>query len=148
MIIRKATLDDLDQIEIIENECFVDPYKREDLIYELTTNPCAIVLVAIIDDKIVGFIDYMITFTSSTISQIAVTKDYRKQNIATELLLAMEKTFPNDIDDQVETITLEVRKSNLAAQNLYRKNGYIDITIKKAYYRNGEDAIYMLKRLI
>ena len=28
------------------------------------------------------------------------------------------------------------------------KNGYIDITIKKAYYRNGEDAIYMLKRLI
>ena len=148
MIIRKATLDDLDQIEIIENECFVDPYKREDLIYELTTNPCAIVLVAIIDDKIVGFIDYMITFTSSTISQIAVTKDYRKQNIATELLLAMEKTFPNDIDDQVETITLEVRKSNLAAQNLYRKNGYIDITIKKAYYRNGEDALYMLKRLI
>lgn len=148
MIIRKATLDDLDQIEIIENECFVDPYKREDLIYELTTNPCAIVLVAIVDNKIVGFIDYMITFTSSTISQIAVTKDYRKQNIATELLLAMEKTFPNDIDDQVETITLEVRKSNLAAQNLYRKNGYIDITIKKAYYRNGEDAIYMLKRLI
>lgn len=148
MIIRKATLDDLDQIEIIENECFVDPYKREDLIYELTTNPCAIVLVAIVDNKIVGFIDYMITFTSSTISQIAVTKDYRKQNIATELLLAMEKTFPNDIDDQVETITLEVRKSNLAAQNLYRKNGYIDITIKKAYYRNGEDALYMLKRLI
>lgn len=148
MIIRKATLDDLDQIEQIENECFVDPYKREDLIYELTTNPCAIVLVATIDDKIVGFIDYMITFTSSTISQIAVTKDYRKQNIATELLLAMEKTFPNDIDDQVETITLEVRKSNLAAQNLYRKNGYIDITIKKAYYRNGEDALYMLKRLI
>ena len=148
MIIRKATLDDLDQIEIIENECFVDPYIREDLIYELTTNPCAIVLVAIVDNKIVGFIDYMITFTSSTISQIAVTKDYRKQNIATELLLAMEKTFPNDIDDQVETITLEVRKSNLAAQNLYRKNGYIDITIKKAYYRNGEDAIYMLKRLI
>ena len=39
MIIRKATLDDLDQIEIIENECFVDPYKREDLIYELTTIP-------------------------------------------------------------------------------------------------------------
>ena len=148
MIIRKATLDDLDQIEIIENECFVDPYKREDLIYELTANPCSTVLVAIIDDKIVGFIDYMITFTSSTISQIAVTKEYRKQNIATELLLAMEKTFPNDIDDQVETITLEVRKSNLAAQNLYRKNGYIDITIKKAYYRNGEDALYMLKRLI
>ena len=70
MIIRKATLDDLDQIEIIENECFVDPYKREDLIYELTTNPCSTVLVAIVDDKIVGFIDYMITFTSSTISQI------------------------------------------------------------------------------
>ena len=43
MIIRKATLDDLDQIEIIENECFVDPYKIEDIIYELTTNPCSTV---------------------------------------------------------------------------------------------------------
>ena len=80
MIIRKATLDDLDQIEIIENECFVDPYKREDLIYELTTNPCSTVLVAIIDDKIVGFIDYMITFTSSTISQIAILLVLDHQN--------------------------------------------------------------------
>lgn len=148
MIIRRATLSDLDSIEAIENECFIDPYKREDLIYELSVNPCAITLVAIEDDKIVGFIDYMITFTSATISQIAVTKDYRKQGIALKLLDAMEETFSKDPDEQVETITLEVREHNTPAQNLYRKNGYEDVILKKAYYRDGENALYMLKRLI
>ncbi len=41
-------------------------------------------------------------------------------------------------------MTLEVRKSNLGAQTLYRKYGFKDIGIRKAYYSdNREDAIVM-----
>ena len=60
----------------------------------------------------------------------------------------MEKCFPSDIEDIVENVTLEVRESNQAAINLYKKNGYEEVVIKKHYYSNGENAIYMVKRLL
>jgi len=145
---RKLTLSDLDALEIIENECFIDPFKKEDLLYELKDNPVNELIGAFDEDKLIGFIDYMITFNSSTITQIAVTKAYRKQRIATTLLTLMEESFPKEIDDKVETITLEVRESNEPAHKLYLSNGYEDVLLKKNYYKDAENAIYMVKRIL
>ena len=105
------------------------------------------IVIAESEGEIIGFIDYLITFNSSTIMQVAVTEKYRKNGVATQLLSEMEKSFPKNVDDVVETITLEVRESNKAAKALYLKNGYEVVTIKKNYYKDGENAIYMLKRL-
>ena len=137
---------DLALILPIENECFIDPFKESDLLYELTENPVNKIIGVFDDTSLVGFVDYMITFNSATITQIAVTKSYRNKGLATSLLEKMEETFPRDIDDVVETITLEVRESNVAAQKLYLKNGYEVVLTKKNYYRDGENAIYMIKR--
>ena len=38
---------------------------------------------------------------------------------------------------------LEVRASNEAALNLYRKMGFIQVNVSKSYYPDGEDAIVM-----
>lgn len=148
-IIRKATLDDIEDLLKIENECFIGPWKRKDLVYELMENPINEVLVLEKDMKLIGFVDYMITFNSATISQIAILPPYRGKGYARKLLEAMEKSFPeDDIDNVVETITLEVRVSNEKAISLYEKNGYERVTIKPKYYSNGEDALYMVKRLL
>lgn len=144
---RLATLNDFDDVQKIENECFIEPYSTEDLHYEFEKNPVNKIIVAEDEGKIVGFIDFLITFNSSTIMQVAVTKSYRQNGVATQLLSEMEKSFPKNIDDLVETITLEVRESNEAAKNLYLKNGYKIVVIKNHYYKDGENAIYMLKRL-
>lgn len=144
---RLATLKDFDEVQKIENECFLEPYSTEDLHYEFEKNPVNKIIVAESDGKVVGFIDFLITFNSSTIMQVAVTKEFRKSGIATQLLSEMEKSFPKNIDDIVETVTLEVRESNEAAKNLYLKNGYKIVVIKEHYYKDGENAIYMLKRL-
>ena len=144
---RLATLNDFDDIQKIENECFIEPYSTEDLHYEFEKNPVNKIIVAEDEGKIIGFIDFLITFNSSTIMQVAVTKSYRQNGVATQLLSEMEKSFPKNIDDLVETITLEVRESNEAAKNLYLKNGYKIVVIKNHYYKDGENAIYMLKRL-
>ena len=40
-------------------------------------------------------------------------------------------------------MTLEVRASNEAALNLYRKMGFIQVNVSKSYYPDGEDAIVM-----
>ena len=148
MIIRKVNKEDFEQVYQIEQTCFKDPYPRKHLEYEFFENPINIILVAEADEKIVGFIDFMVTFNSATIVQIAVVPEYRKQKIATNLLNEMENCFPKDLDDVVENVTLEVRKSNEAAINLYKKDGYETIVEKKHYYPDGEDAIYMVKRIL
>ena len=41
--------------------------------------------------------------------------------------------------------TLEVRKSNVTAQNLYKSLGYVSVGVRKRYYEdNGEDALLMV----
>ena len=121
---RLASLKDFNEVQKIENECFIEPYSSDDLHYEFEKNPVNKIIVAESEGQVVGFIDFLITFNSSTIMQVAVTKDFRKNGIATQLLSEMEKSFPKNIDDLVETITLEVRESNEAAKNLYLKSGY------------------------
>ena len=144
---RLATIKDFEEVQAIENECFKEPYSTADLRYEFEENPVNKIIVATDEDKVIGFIDFLITFNSSTIMQVAVTKNYRGKGIATQLLSEMENSFPKEIDDLVETITLEVRESNEAAKNLYLKNGYKIVVIKTNYYKDGENAIYMIKRL-
>ncbi|MGH7682694.1 MAG: GNAT family N-acetyltransferase, partial [Candidatus Eiseniibacteriota bacterium] len=60
------------------------------------------------------------------------------------------------LDDLLETankrgivrVTLEVRESNESARNFYYGNHFIDIAMRKNYYRNpDEDAIVMLRGL-
>lgn len=147
MIYRLAKSKDFEQVLEIERECFKQPYTSKELEYEFYENPVNKIIVVEDEQKVVGFIDFLITFNSSTIMQIAVTSNYRGKGIATQLLAEMENSFPKEIDEMVETITLEVRESNEAAKALYLKNGYEIVTVKQNYYKDGENAIYMFKRL-
>ena len=144
---RLVTSDDFEAVQQIENECFKEPYSTQELKYEFDENPVNRIIVAEKDKKVIGFIDFLVTFNSATIMQVAVTKKYRGLGIATQLLAEMEHSFPEELDDLVENITLEVRISNQAAVNLYTKNGYKIVVVKSHYYKDGEDAIYMVKRL-
>lgn len=146
--VRELEKADLSAVFEIEKECFINPWKLSDLEYEFKENPVNVFLVVEDEGKIVGFNDFMITFNSATISQIAITKEYRRKGLASVLLGAMEKHFPKEGDDIVESVTLEVRASNEAAISLYKKNGYEEVVRKPHYYPDGEDAIYMVKRLM
>lgn len=144
-LLKKA---DLQKVYEIEKECFLDPWKYSDLEYEFNGNPVNKFIVIEADGKIVGFNNFMITFNSATITQIAVTREYRRKGFGTVLLNEMEKMFPKEGEDIVENVTLEVRSSNLAAIKLYEKHGYEVVVKKPHYYADGEDAIYMVKRLM
>lgn len=144
--IRKAKISDLEAIKEIEDESFINPFTKEDLLYEISQNPVSNFLVLEKDGLVVGFIDYWVTFDSATIDQIAVKKSERNQGFAKILL---EKSI-NDIKElgEVSFFTLEVRVSNEPAINLYKSFGFQKVTIKEKYYDDGEDAIYMVKGLV
>lgn len=146
MNIRKAKISDLEAIKEIEDESFINPFTKEDLLYEISQNPVSNFLVLEKDGLVVGFIDYWVTFDSATIDQIAVKKSERNQGFAKILL---EKSI-NDLKElgEVSFFTLEVRTSNEPAINLYKSFGFQKVTIKEKYYDDGEDAIYMIKGLV
>ena len=77
------------------------------------------------------------------IGNLAVHPDYRRQGLGTELLARLFSAYPS-----VRMVWLEVRISNTAAQNLYMKLGFRQISIRKNYYQvEKEDAIIMVKDL-
>ena len=70
---------------------------------------------------------------------------YRKKGNATKI---MEKVFWQVREEKLESIMLEVRKSNESAINLYKNKGFESIAERKGYYKNPvEDAIIMKKMM-
>ena len=75
------------------------------------------------------------------ITNVAVHSDYRGQKIGDKLIKALVKICK---DNNIISMTLEVRVSNIVAQNLYKKYGFKLAGIRKEYYSdNKEDAMIM-----
>ena len=138
--IRNAKMEDMKALLELE-ECFAAPWKENNLTYELKENPVNTFLVLTLDNVVIGFIDYWITFDSATITQIAINENYRHKGLARMLLKEM---YDDCYAKKVRNITLEVRVSNTNAIKLYGKFGFKTILTKERYYDNGEDALYMI----
>lgn len=146
MDIRKATLEDIDKMLEIESYSFQsDVWNKEMLTYELTKNNTSLYYVGEINGELVGFINIWEQFDTSSIAQLAVKQEYRNKGIATELYNYLEKMLK---EKNIEFVTLEVRKNNIPAINLYKKLGFNYIVDKPGYYKDGEDAMYFVKEIL
>ena len=143
-MIREMRINDLDQVMIIERESFNEHWKRKDFEYEINENAFSNMMVYEKDNKILGILGYYILFDDAQITTIATLKEARGQHIATEL---MEYLINDCNQKECSVISLEVRKSNLKAQNLYKKFDFIEMNVRKGYYEDGEDALFMMKAL-
>jgi ribosomal protein S18 acetylase RimI-like enzyme len=98
-----------------------DALPEKEIRYELKENPVAELYVAVKDEEVLGYIDFMITFDSATISRIAVNDLARRQGIGQALIDKMVAVCKRQ-KDPVSFITLEVRPSNTAAlATLYKE---------------------------
>lgn len=130
----------------ISKECFSTPWSIESIKAELT-NPLAKYIIALDEENnaVVGFVGAWIIVGEASITNIAVTSNYRNKGIANYLIKSLIKTC---LDLNCYLINLEVRASNIKAQNLYKKNGFLVDGLRKGYYEdNKEDAILMTKNL-
>ena len=71
--------------------------------------------------------------------------EFRKQGLASKLL---EEVLDDCYAKKIQSITLEVRVSNFAAIALYQKFGFEKVLIKPHFYIDGEDAIYMIRKVV
>jgi ribosomal-protein-alanine N-acetyltransferase len=142
--IRPMKFEDIDAVDEINRLSFSNPWSRESFERELTSNKIARYFVAVYNEKIVGFVGLWIIFQEAQITTIAVHPNYRGKKIGYRLLdFVIEYCLKN----QVRNIILEVRVSNTIAQNLYYKKGFQKIGVRKWYYKDGEDALVMVKKL-
>lgn len=143
--IRKMAIDDIKEVLAIESESIISPWNEKQVQYELLNNPVSRMRVAV-DEKtiVIGFIDYWITYDSATIAQIAIKKELRRKGVAKALL---ENMIRDCKDQNVKSITLEVRFNNEPAIKLYELFGFKRVVIKKNYYQDGTDAVYMVREV-
>ena len=92
-------------------------------------------------DYIVGYVGVWLMVDEAHIVAIAVRESYRGRGLG-EMLLA--ESIDLAMANHQESVTLEVRKSNTLAQNLYEKYRFLKVGVRKRYYSdNHEDAIIM-----
>lgn len=137
------TLADLDEVLAVENLSFTTPWSRQSFHYELAENPRALYLVAREDGNLAGYIGMWIVFDEGHITNLAVHPGHRRRGVATLLLDALTAVAK---ERGVTRLTLEVRRSNVAAQLLYARYGFVCSGVRRHYYRdNNEDALIMWK---
>ena len=141
VIVRRMTMDDVDGVAAVEAVTFPTPWTREAFVSEMK-NVAARYLVAEKDGQIIGYAGAWIIIDESHITNIAVLKEHRGQGIGRMLTAGLMQYLSNL---GAAYATLEVRKSNEVAQNLYVSLGFIKLGVRKRYYEdNGEDALIMV----
>ena len=144
MRIEKMTSGHLDDVYIIETECFSHPWSKQSLEEELN-NETSLFLVAKEENEVIGYIGMSIVIDEGYIFNVAVRKNHRNKGVATALI---NELVTYGKKNNFSFITLEVRESNLPAISLYSKFGFIKAGERKNYYSNPkENAILMTKYL-
>ena len=141
MTIRRMTLDDLPVVVELDKLSFTLPWPERSFRFELTDNPASRCWVVELDGKVVGMLVAWMLVDEAHIATLATHPDYRRQGIARKLLTYALRYMSKE---GAVTSFLEVRESNLAAREMYRKFGYDEVGRRNHYYKdNSEDAILM-----
>jgi len=139
----KACEKHIDDIIIIENLSFKTPWSRESITQEICENKSAIYLCATVAGSAVGYAGMWHICDEGHITNIAVHPEYRRNRVGSAL---MEALLEAARERSIRALTLEVKRSNCNAQQLYKKYGFAEEGFRKGYYAdNNEDAIIMWK---
>lgn len=130
----------LDKIIKIEEEAFSVPWDKETYL-EMSQDKKYTIITEEAEGVTAGFVVMLELYDTAEIIRIAVDKKFRKRGIASLLVnKVIEKVRKMGFD----SIWLEVRATNNAAIELYKKSGFERVTVRKKYYSdNGEDGIVM-----
>lgn len=133
--------EDIDQIVEIEKLSFATPWSKDAFYNEINKNQFATYVVLEDGEKIIGYCGAWIVIDEAHITNIAVLPEYRGKKLGESIL---SKIMEVAREMGAISMTLEVRVSNIVAQNLYRKLGFENGGIRKNYYTdNQEDALVM-----
>jgi ribosomal-protein-alanine N-acetyltransferase len=142
MLAEKLTAKDIAAVLEIERDCFPSPLADEDF-RQFARDGLS--FTSRVDGNIVGYVVGEKVLDEYHIVRIAVAPKFRRRGIGAELI---KRLLDEARGSGIKKIYLEARKSNEASRRLYGKAGFAEVYVRKGYYAdNGEDAVFMEKRL-
>lgn len=140
-VIRKMTLQDLEQVVAIDQVSFSLPWPVRSFQFELTDNEASRCWVADLDGRVIAMLVGWFIVDELHVATIATHPEIRGQGIGREILLHALRAAKEE--GAIKSF-LEVRESNEVAQKMYYSFGFVEDGRRKGYYKdNGEDAILM-----
>lgn len=143
--IADVSLEHIAEINELEKLCFSMPWSRQALISQLPDDMHMFIAAIGDDGQVLGYVGMMYVLDEGYISNVAVSPEHRRLGIADALINAL---IDRANEKDLSFVTLEVRKSNVPAIELYIKNGFSEVGLRKNYYtKPTEDAILMTRFL-
>ena len=142
-VIRAAVPTDAQQMAELDKVCFTVPWSLDSFEQELAANDRAIYIVAEKDGQLAGYAGMWQILDEGHITNVAVAPEQRRQGIATSVLAAL---IAEGGRRGIRAFTLEVRASNVAAQELYRGFGFQSAGIRPGYYEDNKEAAVIMWR--
>lgn len=142
--VRKMEFRDIKKVVELEEKYLLESLGEKLLASELSEKNNGVSFYVIEnDDVVIGYIGRYYFFQEVEVLNFVVDESYQRQGYG-------QKLFDKMVEDMkdVKKITLEVRASNIKGINFYTKNGFKQVGVRKRYYKNGEDALLLLKEFI
>jgi ribosomal-protein-alanine N-acetyltransferase len=145
--IRTLTDKHLKEVLKLNLRCFRagENYTKYTFNYLLSEPNCLSYRIVTPSEQMVGFVFVMSNQDGTGhITTIGIAPEHRRRGLAQMLLQHAEEALQKR---RTSIVMLEVRVSNIAAQNLYRDLNYAVVQRLAKYYNNGEDGFLMVKSL-
>lgn len=129
------------QVIRIESQVYMRPWSAALFLQEIARRGDRYYIVARVDTSVIGYGGLMSSGIEAHITTIAVDPEYHGRHIGTRIMLCL---IDNAIERGGQTVSLEVRRSNGAAQKMYEQFGFQPVGVRRGYYvETGEDAVVM-----
>jgi [ribosomal protein S18]-alanine N-acetyltransferase len=145
LVLRRLRLTDIPAIMAIEPEAFGRFHWSAKAFEQEMNNHLARYWVLCtseaLSDQLLGYFGYWLVVEEMHVTTLAIAAEQRGKHLGA-LLIA--KVLEQACNHTAAMVTLEVRRSNIAAQHLYTKYGFEVMGVRPHYYQdNGEDALIM-----
>ena len=139
--VSKLTKDEISQVVILE-EKFLGETLGEEMLEAELNNPTLCFLSAKENEQVLGYIGAYVIEDSMEILNFVVDESHQRSGIGTLLFNTLLELYPNTL-----SVVLEVREHNQKAFNFYKKQNFNVISMRKHYYKNGDNALVMMKEI-
>ena len=137
-----ASEEDLEDILLMEKECFNESAWTREMIINDFENRSKYILCMSDQDEYIGYLCVLELDNECEILRLGIRKNFRKQGYAKRLL---EFLFEHCQNTAKEKIYLEVSSENKIAIKLYESLGFNCFNVRKNYYKQGDDAKLYVK---
>ena len=137
--IRKASLDDLNQIYLIKKDVFSNEHWTLEMVESELKNFMRTTTWIIEESTVIlGYCMMRIVCNEANIINMAIKSSRQREGLGSFLLGYVLNQLPIN-----SSAFLEVKEGNLSAINLYKRLGFNVISLRKNYYKDGRTALIM-----